>query len=273
MAKDDRYADIRVLVRQALELARRVGDRTWETIYLVWQTYLMGEAGEWDEALEQVAEVRRSPDIEGYNLGRLLPVVGIYVQRGNLDAARELLEVNSALEHSEEVQSRAQFAWAQAVLFQAEGDFVAALAAASRAAQARDELGVSAVKHALVAELDAAMVLDSAKAEELLSYLEHLRPGETTPLLSAQAVRLRAKLSPETGDQSFSAAVAMFRDLAMPFWLAVALLEYGEWLAARDRAVEADPLLSEARGIFERLRARPWLDRLAAVTRVETISA
>ena len=59
----------------------------------------------------------------------------------------------------------------------------------------------------------------------------------------------------------------------MPFWLAVALLEYGEWLAPRDRAVEADPLLSEARRIFERLRARPWLDRLAAVTRVETISA
>ena len=86
MAKDDRYADIRVLVRQALELARRVGDRTWETIYLVWQAYLMGEAGEWDEALEQVAEVRRSPYIEGYNLGRLLPVVDIYVQRGNLDS-------------------------------------------------------------------------------------------------------------------------------------------------------------------------------------------
>ena len=118
-------------------------------------------------------------------------------------------------------------------------------------------------------------VLDPAKAEELLSYLEHLRPGETTPLLSAQAVRLRAKLSPETGDQILlGGGRHVPRALAMPFWLAVALLEYGEWFAARDRTVEADPLLSEARGIFERLRARPWLDRVAAVTTsVETISA
>ena len=44
--------------------------------------------------------------------------------------------------------------------------------------------------------------------------------------------------------------------------LAVTLLEHGEWLAAQGRAAEAAPLLTEAGAIFDRLGARPWLDRL-----------
>jgi hypothetical protein len=48
----------------------------------------------------------------------------------------------------------------------------------------------------------------------------------------------------------------------MTFWLAVTLLEHGEWLAAGDRPGEAAPVLEEAGAIFERLGARPWSDRL-----------
>ena len=50
--------------------------------------------------------------------------------------------------------------------------------------------------------------------------------------------------------------------VGFPFWLAVALLEHGEWLVAQGRAEEAESLLAEAREIFERLEARPWLERL-----------
>jgi hypothetical protein len=45
----------------------------------------------------------------------------------------------------------------------------------------------------------------------------------------------------------------------------VTLLEQGERLAADGRGDEAEPLLAEAREIFERLEARPWLERLAHV--------
>jgi hypothetical protein len=48
----------------------------------------------------------------------------------------------------------------------------------------------------------------------------------------------------------------------MPFDLAVALLERAEWLSGEARADEAGPLLAEAREIFERLGAKPWLARL-----------
>jgi hypothetical protein len=48
----------------------------------------------------------------------------------------------------------------------------------------------------------------------------------------------------------------------MPFELAVVLLEHAEWLAGEGRLEEAEPLAAEARAIFERLRARPYLERL-----------
>jgi hypothetical protein len=47
------------------------------------------------------------------------------------------------------------------------------------------------------------------------------------------------------------------------FYLAVTQLEYAEWLARQGRAEAAEPLLTEAREIFERLGARPWLERAA----------
>jgi hypothetical protein len=52
-----------------------------------------------------------------------------------------------------------------------------------------------------------------------------------------------------------------FRDIGLPFWVAVTQLELGEWLPGQDRLEEAEPLLAEARGVFEGLRARPWLER------------
>ena len=42
-------------------------------------------------------------------------------------------------------------------------------------------------------------------------------------------------------------------------------LEHGEWLVRHDRAADAEPLLAEAQAIFERLEARPWLERAAPV--------
>ena len=50
----------------------------------------------------------------------------------------------------------------------------------------------------------------------------------------------------------------------LPFWLAVTELEHGEWLAGQERLEDAEPLLLEAREIFERLEATPWLERIDA---------
>jgi len=50
----------------------------------------------------------------------------------------------------------------------------------------------------------------------------------------------------------------------VPFYLAVTLLELSEWLVAQGQREQSEPLLAEAREIFERLEAKPWLERVAA---------
>ena len=107
-------------------------------------------------------------------------------------------------------------------------------------------------------------------ATNLLAPLTHIRVNQGA-VADAEALlraRLKARLAArrDEGDEAetgFRAAAALFRELGMPFWLAVSLLEQAEWLAVEDRAAEAEPLLAEAREIFERLEATPWLERIA----------
>ena len=93
-------------------------------------------------------------------------------------------------------------------------------------------------------------------------------PGAVSPFMRAQAERFRARLDALRGsddrvDQRFKTAAGLFREIGTPFYLACALLEHGEWLTANGRSDDARPLLDEAREIFERLRATPWLERVA----------
>ena len=87
--------------------------------------------------------------------------------------------------------------------------------------------------------------------------------------LAPHLARLAPKIAAARGDhdgieEGFKHAVGMLRETESRFNLAVALVEYAEWLAGRDRAGEAEPLRTEAREVFERLGAKPWLERIDA---------
>ena len=106
------------------------------------------------------------------------------------------------------------------------------------------------------------------KAEELVGWIEALPPGLRPPSMGGHAHRARARLA-GPGEAAFAdhaAATARFRDLGIRFWLAVSLLEHSEALTADGRGEEAEPLLHEAREIFTELAARPWLDRVEAIS-------
>ncbi|HEY2940610.1 MAG TPA: hypothetical protein VGJ27_12435, partial [Gaiellaceae bacterium] len=62
-------------------------------------------------------------------------------------------------------------------------------------------------------------------------------------------------------EQGFKTAEQILLEHGMPFRLAVVQLEHAEWLRSRSRSEEAEPLVTEAREIFERLEATPWLER------------
>ena len=124
------------------------------------------------------------------------------------------------------------------------------------------------VKRAIAQGVAAALELrDLASAETMLEVVRTASPGLVTPSLRAHAARLGARLRAQRGqddsvEAGFTAAIAQFRDLEMPFDLGVTLLELAEWLDGQDRHEDATALGLEALALFERLRARPWLDRV-----------
>jgi len=177
------------------------------------------------------------------------------------------------LETSADVQERMQYACGKARVRLAQSRPAEALAAAEASMGAREAIGVSseAIKEAFAVAVEAAFELgDLDKAQELLAVVDALPPGRSPQFLQALAARFRATLAARRGDAEeverlFKQAAGRFRELSVPFYLAVTALEHGEWLVAEGRADEADPLLAEGREIFERLGAQPWLERLERV--------
>jgi class 3 adenylate cyclase/tetratricopeptide (TPR) repeat protein len=268
LSRRDRYEEMLEQDRRGLALARKVGNRFWEWRLMGEEISALALTGRWTDALDRVAEMPEQGVAAGYALLPSLPEV--YVNQGSLTEAGELLSLLSRYETSLDVQERGEYAAAKAIVLHAQGKHADALAAGEEAFRARAELGPGnqAVKAGVVWAVEAAFgVGDLAKVEELLTAVEALPLGRRPPLLQAQAARLRAWLAATLGHRegievSFKAAAGMLRELGIPFWLAVTLLEHAEWLARDGDATRGRPLLTEARAIFERLGAQPWLERL-----------
>jgi class 3 adenylate cyclase/tetratricopeptide (TPR) repeat protein len=262
----DRYGSAVEATVQGLELARRVGDRVWEGIFLAGPISALVLLGRWEEAFASAAEAEdvvqggsEGPDTTPIHL------VAVDCARGNLAEARARLEADAWLVESEDHQAWTGYRVHEAQVLRYEGKSRAALEALEPVLEMRT-LGTTflTVKLGFVEALEAAYELgDTEKLEELLATIESLRPGERPPLLDAHARRFRSKLADDA--TGFKAAAERFRKLEMPFWLAVTELEHAERLAELGRAAEAEPLLADARQIFERLDAKPWLERALAV--------
>ncbi len=264
----DRVQESLATVERGLELARRVGDRGWEASFLGFSVGVLTDLDRWDEAVARAAEVEELANTS-FVQAFLLTTTRVHCERGDISLAREVLARSSVVARSEAGQDVAHFALAQARLLRAEGKSADALEAAQRAIAARSELGITfyPVKFGLFEALEAAFALrDLEKARELLAIVDGLRPGQLTPLLRAQQARFRARLAglSDGADAAadFATAESIFRDLGMPFRLAVAQLEHAEWLARNGQTAEAEPLIDSARETFQRLGSRPWLERL-----------
>jgi class 3 adenylate cyclase/tetratricopeptide (TPR) repeat protein len=272
----DRFQEVMEWSERALEFSRRVGDRWNEVSALIAPIPDLTYMGRWDDALAVAREVENEQDLPELITTALVMLAHIHVHRGELDVARARLALLPGGESSPDMQTRSVCQIARAPLLRAEGKLAEALAAGEDAYSRRNDIGLQheAVKEGLAQALEAAFALgDLAKAEDLLGEIESMRHGELTPYLQALGARFGARLAAARNDTDrvapgFEAAEREFRELSMPFLLAVTLLEFGEWLVGQNRAGEADAKLEEARDIFDRLRARPWLERLAKVSPV-----
>jgi tetratricopeptide (TPR) repeat protein len=285
LASQDRFTELVTLSEQQLELARRKGDRMMELAALVGPLYELLALGRWEDAQARSKEAMGAEELAALEwvAASVLAITPLHVHRGDLVEARLLLESMQWAGSSESWERRAVYSSARAEVLRAEGRPDEALAAAEEVLATWAELGLGLtdghVKRALVQAVEAALDLgDLGKAGELLGIVRAARPGQVAPWLRAQVARLSARLSAAVGEHeavepSFEAAEVGFRDLGTPFDLAVALTEHTEWLIARGRQDKAEPLRVEAREIFDRLLARPWLERLGPRAEEESVSA
>jgi predicted ATPase/class 3 adenylate cyclase len=273
LEESDRYAEALELIERTIALARRRGDRRWESLLRTASLIRLVLLGHWDDALVIAGE---EGPLLANEIARLsiLRVALLHCERGDREAARVLLTVADTLRDSDNAQSKAGYAAVEARVLRAEGRPTEALASAERGLAILGELSFAdtLIKLALVEATEAALTLSNLdKAEELLTIPEALDPGQLTPFLQAQTARLRARLNATHGehqgvDERFRSAASHFRECGVVFYLAVTQLEHAEWLAGQGRNEEAQPLLVEARETFEQLRATPWLERAAQAT-------
>jgi class 3 adenylate cyclase/tetratricopeptide (TPR) repeat protein len=270
----DRLEDTIDLDRSALELARKVGDRQWELNFLVGALEPMALNGRWDEAIAQRELIHAMIDPEAAAEPWIVTEVAwtsmIELARGNVDAAAALIP-DSVLQH-EQREIGASMAMMRAAVFNAQGRHEAALGLVREmASEVQLPPQAWAFKLSWYEAMAAALgVGDTELARALLERAHSIRRGRLTPFLRAQIARYDAVFAARDGalgraEAGYKAAAGILREGAMPFHLAVCLTEFGEWYRTAGRDADAEEALNEARAIFTRLGATPWLERLGAV--------
>ena len=236
-----RHDEAIAYVEGGLALARRRGDRLWEWNMLSQLPDPLSYTGRWNEAVELGAEIPEAATAETTDwlvIGLFAPLIRIYTSRGELDAARRLVSSFAHLAASDDLQDRAIYALGRAMVERAEGRCREAVALGEEAIAARATAGTVVAAEGLVEAVEAAFALgDLEKVEQLLGDVDRLTPVELTQYHDGHRARFRARLGVLLGEgervePGFKTAAVRFRELGMPFWLAVTLLEQGEWLAA-----------------------------------------
>ncbi len=276
IARHDRHEEELELSFEALEYARRLGDRLWELTMVACTINPLIFTGRWDEAVAAAEQVLDTPDIVHLAsvVNELATVVPAFVERGDVDGARRIVAVFRE-RGTDDAQGRLSLLSGSVVLALADGDVEGAYGMISEARRSLDLAFVDA-NDPFAVEFRVASLSVLARArrfDELEAELERIRaslPGERTPQLDLQALRLEALVAADRGDaaaveSASKRAIGGFREVAMPFWTSVTSYEFGAWLTQQGRGDEARPYFDEARASFERLGARPWLDRLEAI--------
>ena len=232
------------------------------------------QTGQWDEAEQLVEEAREMAAAHGYqNMTwpcRFLQVV-LAAARGD---DQRTLRLTSELVHWAGPRGMRVAHWrvsqARGLAALGRGDFEEAYQQASQIS-APGTLA-SHVPHALTVLMDLVeAALRTGRDAEATAHVDAMREANLAGLSSRLALVVGASAAMAAADDS---ALELFHSaLALPgierwqFDLARVRLAYGERLRRRRAMTEARVQLNAALEIFERLRARPWVDRASAQLR------
>jgi tetratricopeptide (TPR) repeat protein len=280
----ERFEEANGFAADGLVLARRLGARVWEWNMVSELVYIAYATGDWDEAIRLAREfpqLDEEPATRAAAVELVMSIPPLLLSRGQPDEAAEVIESYVSMEASSDLQEVIAYQAAHAALLRHQGRLEEALEAGRKAVEGHTPLGATfpAVKTGFVEAAESALALGKTEdVEELLAIPAGFGAGEFSPFWRGQSARLGARLAATRGEEEmvgsgFEAAALEFRTAGIPFWLAVSLLEHAEWLTEQSREDEARPLAAEAREIFERLKATPWLERANAVGGVKAAAA
>jgi tetratricopeptide (TPR) repeat protein len=255
----------REYAEEGLALVRRFGDREWGVNMIASAIHVYWNSGEWDTALEL------SRELEGMSEhSPVQALIRAYVR--SITEARGLPAPPSTA--SNRVPGmRADLMVEAAMDLNAAAD-----------ARARDDRDTASTESAgatekfvqtsaidddfpifwVTAVSDAIAVGDVKTAASLIRLVADAPLGHVAQLQRALLLWLRATADVQPGpddtvDQDFRSASTALREFGAPYYLARTLLDHASWLGRRDRAEEAEPLLTEAAALFSQLGATPWV--------------
>lgn len=247
------------LLHEARALAQRVGSRDWELSFTAGSVGILDMVGRWDEAVE-LAEVADQHAATEFARGLMTYVARLYCHRGQVERARDLLTRHADIAHSENPDFAGGYAVMDAMVLDVEGRVEESFQALLRALTANPTDGPPPWVQFLAFDASESRT-DPERVREVLDAIEKAAPQTTNRSVRAQRARFRARLPEYDALAELSTAELIFRDLGAPFYLAVTRLETAEQLIAAGREDEAASTLADAREVFERLGAVPWLAR------------
>jgi tetratricopeptide (TPR) repeat protein len=259
-----RWDEARSVAEAGLELARTRGYRGTELTFAQNLADLEHSVGEWDKTLGLVESLPADN-----RLGAIGAIVRVLTARGQLDEAREQMAPFAGREDTGDVQARANYLLGLLVMRRAEGRFREAREVGTTLLELLEAMGQGGMMHSEAAaeSAEAALALDDSEGARHLVDPAGLEPTRVSAVLRAQHARIGATVAARAGDHqqadaAYARAAALFRDLGVPYWLGVTLVEHAELLGP---GAKGERLAAEAREIFERLGATPWLERVDAL--------
>ena len=250
-----------VVIRENADLAQQAGMELMVLQSRMYAALTQADLGQWDEALAEATRlIPLLADAELTSGVALMEVMqatllhargrddGVAAIAGSL--ARAAREGKGQAEHAARCYAGA--AYAQAALGHVQE---------ARALLAESLLVPGWVESAEPEVVRVALACgDPRLAQKLADEFKPLTPLHENALASCRGLLAEARGEHEAGAAEFTDASARWHDFGVPCEEAQALLGQGRCLVALGRALEAAPVLEQAREIFMRLGASPALD-------------
>jgi tetratricopeptide (TPR) repeat protein len=267
----DRPEEVEPTLNEALDLARRRGDRYWEVRLAGSLTEEYRYLGRWEEARTLAESLPLAGATDAVLMSSGLGLARIAFESGDDARAKELLDLVGSDVDETDHQLRNVVLWRTALRYTLDGRLdEAARALCDTLPRAVDFSSQSTAEtlHDLSSVVRALGATELA--EEGLAALEDAPPGVRTRLVESQSHRLRAILAAIEGREddtasAYGIALANARSVGYPFFLAPVLRDYGVWLVSCGRAEDAAPLLAEARELYTAMGASARIEELDAI--------